>query len=49
MGTRSAIEIRLKADDKAAIRAAAERTNPTVSEWVRLTLPIAAQAKPVPK
>jgi uncharacterized protein (DUF1778 family) len=36
------LEIRLSAEDKAAIRAAAERDNRTVSDWARLTLATAA-------
>jgi hypothetical protein len=43
------LEIRLTAEDKAAIRGAAGRNNRTVSDWARLTLLAAAQAKAAPK
>jgi hypothetical protein len=43
------LEIRLTAEVKAAIRAAAERNNRTVSDWARLTPLAAAQAKAAPK
>jgi uncharacterized protein (DUF1778 family) len=36
------LEIRLTGEDKAAIRAAAERNNRMVSDWARLTLLTAA-------